>query len=74
MQNQLPTLKDNDFIKQGIKVVIGSSAKEKLYEVCKYMRLNYFDNLKFSPKDASRGCWIFNKTASNGLLTAYRNS
>lgn len=30
LEKQLPTLKDNDFIKSGIKILIGDEAKEKL--------------------------------------------
>lgn len=32
LDKTLPTFKDNDFIKQGIKIVIGSDAKQKLNE------------------------------------------
>lgn len=32
LEKDLPTLKDNDFIKQGVKIDIGESAKEKLLE------------------------------------------
>lgn len=32
MDKTLPTFKDNDFIKQGIKIVIGLDAKQKLNE------------------------------------------
>lgn len=31
-EKELPTLKDNDFVKDGTKVVIGEEAKEKLME------------------------------------------
>lgn len=31
LEKQLPTLKDNDFIKQHVKIYIGHSAKEKLF-------------------------------------------
>lgn len=33
LDKSLPTFKDNDFIKQGMKVAIGSVAKQKLNEV-----------------------------------------
>lgn len=33
LDKTLPTFKDNDFIKQGIKIVIGPEAKEKLKEI-----------------------------------------
>ncbi|XP_046966511.1 phosphatidylinositol 5-phosphate 4-kinase type-2 alpha isoform X1 [Vanessa cardui] len=32
LEKELPTLKDNDFIKQGVRVDIGDAAKEKLLE------------------------------------------
>lgn len=32
LEKDLPTLKDNDFIKQNIKIDMGESAKEKLLE------------------------------------------
>lgn len=32
LEKELPTLKDNDFIKQGVRVDIGEAAKEKLLE------------------------------------------
>lgn len=32
LEKDLPTLKDNDFIKQGVKIDMGESAKEKLLE------------------------------------------
>lgn len=32
LEKQLPTLKDNDFIKSGVKIIIGCSAKDKLIE------------------------------------------
>ncbi|CAF4824840.1 phosphatidylinositol 5-phosphate 4-kinase type-2 alpha isoform X2 [Pieris napi] len=32
LEKELPTLKDNDFIKQGIRIDIGDAAKEKLLE------------------------------------------
>jgi Phosphatidylinositol-4-phosphate 5-Kinase len=32
LEKRLPTLKDNDFIKQKIKIVIGEHAKQKLLE------------------------------------------
>lgn len=61
LDKQLPTLKDNDFIKQGVKVKIGFEKKEKLIRIlsddCEVM---YFDrsneaffncfNLKFLTK------------------------
>lgn len=31
-EKDLPTLKDNDFVKEGMKIHIGDSAKEKLLE------------------------------------------
>ena len=31
-EKELPTLKDNDFVKDGTKVVIGDEAKERLME------------------------------------------
>lgn len=33
LDKKLPTFKDNDFVKQGIKIVIGTEAKEKLKEI-----------------------------------------
>lgn len=33
LEKHLPTLKDNDFIKQKIKICIGEEAKQKLFEV-----------------------------------------
>lgn len=33
LEKHLPTLKDNDFIKQKIKIVIGEDAKTKLFEI-----------------------------------------
>lgn len=33
LDKSLPTLKDNDFIKQGIRVKIGEVAKQKLNEI-----------------------------------------
>jgi hypothetical protein len=33
LDKTLPTFKDNDFIKQGSKIVIGTDAKEKLKEI-----------------------------------------
>lgn len=33
LDKKLPTFKDNDFVKQGIKIVIGAEAKEKLKEI-----------------------------------------
>lgn len=35
LDKTLPTLKDNDFIKQGVKISIGSDAKQKLNESLK---------------------------------------
>lgn len=32
LEKELPTLKDNDFIKQGVRIDIGDAAKEKLLE------------------------------------------
>lgn len=32
MEKELPTLKDNDFIKQGVRIDIGDAAKDKLLE------------------------------------------
>jgi len=32
LDKSLPTLKDNDFLKQGIKIRIGQEAKEKLLQ------------------------------------------
>lgn len=32
LEKSLPTLKDNDFIKQKIKILIGETAREKLLE------------------------------------------
>lgn len=32
LEKELPTLKDNDFIKQGVRVDIGEAAKDKLLE------------------------------------------
>lgn len=32
LDKSLPTFKDNDFIKQGIKIVVGADAKQKLKE------------------------------------------
>ena len=32
-EKDLPTLKDNDFVKEGLKIHIGDNAKEKLLEV-----------------------------------------
>lgn len=32
LEKHLPTLKDNDFIKQRIRLCIGEAAKEKLFE------------------------------------------
>ncbi|CAH2216802.1 jg22981, partial [Pararge aegeria aegeria] len=32
LEKELPTLKDNDFIKQGVRIDIGDDAKEKLLE------------------------------------------
>lgn len=31
-EKDLPTLKDNDFVKEGLKIHIGDTAKEKLLE------------------------------------------
>lgn len=31
-EKDLPTLKDNDFVKEGMKIYIGEEAKEKLHE------------------------------------------
>lgn len=31
-EKELPTLKDNDFVKDGTKVIIGDEAKERLME------------------------------------------
>ena len=31
-EKELPTLKDNDFVKDGTKVIIGDDAKERLME------------------------------------------
>ena len=31
-EKDLPTLKDNDFVKEGMKIYIGDDAKEKLLE------------------------------------------
>lgn len=31
LEKQLPTLKDNDFIKQHVKIQIGPTAREKLF-------------------------------------------
>lgn len=33
LEKNLPTLKDNDFIKQKIRICIGEAAKEKLFEM-----------------------------------------
>lgn len=33
LEKHLPTLKDNDFIKQKIRIVIGEDAKTKLFEI-----------------------------------------
>lgn len=33
LEKNLPTLKDNDFIKQKIRICIGETAKEKLFEM-----------------------------------------
>lgn len=33
LEKNLPTLKDNDFIKQKIRICIGDAAKEKLFEM-----------------------------------------
>lgn len=33
LEKHLPTLKDNDFIKQKIRICIGEEAKQKLFEV-----------------------------------------
>lgn len=33
LEKHLPTLKDNDFIKQKIKICIGEEAKHKLFEM-----------------------------------------
>lgn len=32
LEKNLPTLKDNDFIKQKIRICIGEEAKQKLFE------------------------------------------
>lgn len=32
LEKRLPTLKDNDFIKQGVKIIIGDEAKSKLLD------------------------------------------
>lgn len=32
-EKDLPTLKDNDFVKEGMKILIGDEAKDKLLEV-----------------------------------------
>lgn len=32
LEKNLPTLKDNDFIKQKIRICIGDEAKQKLFE------------------------------------------
>lgn len=32
LEKELPTLKDNDFIKQGVRIDIGDAAKDKLLE------------------------------------------
>lgn len=32
LEKRLPTLKDNDFIKQGVKITIGEEAKTKLLD------------------------------------------
>lgn len=32
LEKRLPTLKDNDFIKQGVKITIGDEAKTKLLD------------------------------------------
>lgn len=32
LEKHLPTLKDNDFIKQRVRLCIGEAAKEKLFE------------------------------------------
>lgn len=50
LDKSLPTLKDNDFIKQGIKVKIGEVAKQKLNEILSadvdVRLLIYFGSLK----------------------------
>lgn len=33
LEKNLPTLKDNDFIKQKIRICIGDEAKQKLFEI-----------------------------------------
>lgn len=33
LEKHLPTLKDNDFIKQKIRICIGEEAKQKLFEI-----------------------------------------
>lgn len=43
LEKNLPTLKDNDFIKQKIRICIGEAAKEKLFEM-----LNADVNVSFS--------------------------
>lgn len=53
LDKSLPTLKDNDFIKQGIKVKIGEVAKQKLNEILTAdvdVRFNS-DDLKITKKN-----------------------
>lgn len=51
LEKNLPTLKDNDFIKQKIRICIGEAAKEKLFEM-----LNADVNVSFSL--FTRGFWL----------------
>lgn len=70
LEKRLPTFKDNDFIKQGVKITIGEEAKNKLLD-----SLNADVNVSPLRGVVSMTCIILtlvtvpNKTAFDGLLT-----
>lgn len=72
-EKELPTLKDNDFVKDGTKVVIGDEAKERLMETLT-ADVEVIDSLKllrvvlltmYFPLFAI----VFNEVATNGLFS-----
>lgn len=61
LEKRLPTLKDNDFIKQGVKITIGEEAKTKFLD-----SLNADVNVSYTAESRKK---FFNNTKIKSLLT-----
>lgn len=77
LEKHLPTFKDNDFIKQKVKLEIGEEPKKKLLDTLNNdinVGLFYFFKLFIFTSFVFMFCLASNKVAHHGLLSAGRHT